>query len=81
MSTGTLATIAKCGRGHSVRGSWDDAGRNGGWLICGCGARGIAKGLTIKITEKSCSGTCTSAFGGSCDCSCGGKNHGEDHRF
>ena len=81
MATGTTEVIAKCRRGHSVRGTWQDAGRNGGWLVCGCGSAGIPKGLVAKVTEKKCGGVCTSAFGPSCDCSCGGENHGADRRF
>jgi hypothetical protein len=82
-STATLTAtqvVAKCRNGHFVRGSWDDAGRNGGWLLCGCGARVIAKGFEVKLTETTCGARCTSALGFVCDCSCGGEAHGEDHR-
>ncbi|AIW02432.1 hypothetical protein AVV73_gp040 [Mycobacterium phage CaptainTrips] len=29
--------------------------------------------------EKTCNGVCMGAVGGSCDCSCGGENHGKNH--
>jgi len=29
--------------------------------------------------EKECNGVCMAAVGPSCDCSCGGKNHGKNH--
>ena len=84
MNTATAAveTIAKCRNGHIVKGTWDDSGRNGGWLICGCGARGMAKGLQVIVKEDHrCGAKCTSALGAKCECSCGGERHGEDHRF
>lgn len=83
MSTATVAaqTIAKCRNGHIVKGTWDDAGCNGGWLICGCGARGIAKGLQVRINDTRCGARCTSALGPVCNCDCGGESHGEDRRF
>lgn len=79
-TTGTALVIAKCRKGHSVQGTWEDV--RGGWLHCPCGSVGIAKGLQVIVREeKTCGGRCTSAFGPSCDCSCGGKNHGADRRF
>ncbi|QHB37749.1 hypothetical protein I5G63_gp008 [Mycobacterium phage Imvubu] len=29
--------------------------------------------------EKVCNGVCMGAVGASCDCSCGGENHGKNH--
>lgn len=81
-TTARAQTIARCRNGHIVKGSWDDAGRSGGWLVCGCGARGIAKGLDVTIKKDTrCGARCTSALGAVCACSCGGEAHGEDHRF
>ena len=79
-TTATAETVARCGRGHFVRGSWDDAGRNGGWLICSCGARGMAKAFAAKFSDTKCSLRCTSSLGPSCSCECGGRGHGSDHR-
>ena len=31
-----------------------------------------------RTNTTPCSGVCTHAKGGTCDCSCGGKNHGRD---
>lgn len=80
-TTKNFTTIAKCGNGHIVKGDWDDAGKGRGWLACPCGSRGIAKGLTIRLTDTQCGARCTSALGPTCDCSCGGAAHGEDHRL
>lgn len=35
--------------------------------------------LKAKRTEKECNGVCMGAVGPSCDCSCGGENHGVNH--
>jgi hypothetical protein len=79
-TTATAQVVAKCSNGHFVRGSWDDAGSNGGWLICSCGGRGIAKGFEVKLTDTRCGARCTASLGPVCNCSCGGEAHGEDHR-
>lgn len=48
----------------------------------GCGGkieamgRVVRKRLTVTETLCACDGRCTSATGPSCDCSCGGANHG-----
>jgi hypothetical protein len=42
-----------------------------------CGASSRLKGVTGKIVASvECSAVCTNAYGGSCDCACGGMNHG-----
>lgn len=37
------------------------------------------KPMKVKVTEKVCNGVCMGAIGPSCDCSCGGENHGRNH--
>lgn len=34
------------------------------------------KGVTGTVADKKCNATCQNAKGPSCDCSCGGENHG-----
>jgi hypothetical protein len=78
--------IAKCRRGHVIRGTHSrregySANVEGGcWLRCGCGSVGAVKWMTVKIVEeKACNGVCMGATGPSCSCSCGGENHGRAH--
>lgn len=84
--------IAKCRNGHVIRGeasprdgivtTTPGAGMSGGcWFICPCGAAGVIKWMTVKLTEKACNQTCMGATGPSCSCSCGGENHGNAHSF
>lgn len=46
--------------------------------VCACGKRVVAqKVLGRYVADKKCDGRCASAKGHhSCECSCGGKNHG-----
>ena len=37
--------------------------------------------IKARVTDHNCGPRCTSALGPSCDCTCGGERHGEDHRF
>lgn len=52
-----------------------------GFFRCACG--GIIKGWTAlkaKISAKHvCGAKCIASKGPSCECSCGGKNHGSSH--
>lgn len=32
-----------------------------------------------KVTEHACNAKCMSATNGTCECSCGGRNHGVNH--
>lgn len=34
------------------------------------------KGITGSLSDRRCNATCLNAKGPSCDCSCGGRNHG-----
>lgn len=45
--------------------------------LCSCGRH--ATGVRVKgfVTEHVCDARCTSAKGPNCECSCGGKNHGQ----
>ncbi len=57
-------------------------GQWGGIVIkCkGCGAELAAKPVKGKFSAKHvCSEKCLSSTGFSCECSCGGKNHGASH--
>lgn len=66
--------IAKCGKGHTVLGTGADL--DGGWLRCGCGSVGVAKGLKIVVNDRKCGSVCQGATGPACSCSCGGESHG-----
>lgn len=46
-------------------------GRRVGWLT--------ANEIKGTVTDCPCDGRCTSARGHSCECSCGGANHGSDY--
>lgn len=57
---------------------------NGRWFIaypCECGARQDVTLYRViaRVTDTPCNGTCMHATGFTCDCSCGGKNHGRGH--
>lgn len=51
-------------------------------MDCACGSPAeymgrVRQEVLVKTeTRCACDGRCTNAFGPSCDCSCGGKNHG-----
>ena len=46
----------------------------------GCGAAKIAKPVLGKfVAGKTCNALCLASAGHSCECSCGGKNHGASH--
>lgn len=45
-----------------------------GKAIVGC------RPIKARTTDHKCGPRCTSALGPTCDCVCGGKSHGEDHR-
>lgn len=75
--------IAKCQRGHVIRGTFDrrtgySANAEGGCVLrCECGSAGYLKFMSVKVVEtKVCNGVCMGATGPSCSCSCGGENHG-----
>lgn len=58
------------------------SGRTGGLSVkCrGCGIERAAKMVKGTISEKhQCSDRCLSSTGFSCECSCGGTNHGAAH--
>lgn len=41
-----------------------------------CGGHGILKMVMGTVSDRKCNATCQNAKGPSCDCSCGGENHG-----
>jgi len=55
------------------------AGTVPGYPCPGCGAELHAKPLKGRVTEEPCGAKCLAAKGPTCDCSCGGKNHGAGH--
>jgi len=56
----------------AVIGGWDKL-----WLKCSCGKYAMASTVIGKyVPGKSCDGRCLSGTGRTCECSCGGKNHG-----
>lgn len=71
--------IAKCSKGHVVRGTWEDV--KAGWIFCGCGRPAVAKGFKPVHSEKKCGAVCQGATGPSCSCECGGENHGQSMIF
>lgn len=50
------------------------------WTRPCCGRKVSLKPVLARVTDHKCGPKCTSALGPSCDCECGGKNHGADHR-
>lgn len=71
--TGTaLGRCAKCRTAHTARTDfYGDLRRD-----CDCGNKVTLRGVWGRETDKKCDGRCTHAISASCDCSCGGKNHG-----
>lgn len=66
--------------GRRVRLVMDDNGSRYFVIRCVCGAEMNWKELKASTNEAhQCDQRCTSAVGPSCDCSCGGRNHGRDH--
>jgi hypothetical protein len=55
-------------------------GNNG--VVARCGEHGIYQLKALQgrvVEERSCDARCMGATGASCDCSCGGANHGINH--
>ena len=46
---------------------------------CPCGATVTVKAVIGTTSTKECDARCMGAVGPSCDCSCGGANHGAGH--
>ena len=44
-----------------------------------CGNRVTVKAVSGTTSTKECDARCMGAVGPSCDCSCGGENHGAGH--
>lgn len=47
--------------------------------VCKCGAWVTVRKVDGKFTEHACNGKCMASTGPSCECACGGKNHGRSH--
>lgn len=71
--------IAYLTQGGAVYFAWpNDATR----LVydCACGRSRLAHQVVGKVVaDKKCDERCTGAIGQSCECSCGGLNHGAAH--
>ena len=52
---------------------------SGSKITCGCGERVQLKGMWGTESTKECNDKCMGAVGPSCECSCGGRNHGGRH--
>ena len=85
VSTSTLAS--NVGRADADMGALfvDNAGESGSFgalaIRCRkCGRAVAAKSVRgVFVAEKKCNAKCESSVGHSCECSCGGKNHGAAH--
>lgn len=49
------------------------------WLVCPVGHNVEFKRLRGTVTAKACGARCMSSTGPSCECACGGHNHGANH--
>lgn len=49
------------------------------WVGCPCGTRVAARKIRGRKTDHKCDAKCESATGHSCECACGGANHGRAH--
>jgi len=50
------------------------------WFRCACGRWNRAEPVRGTIvSSKKCNALCLASSGHSCECSCGGKNHGAQH--
>lgn len=78
----TTRYFARCTAGHTtVLDLAPGENSNPANLFCECGrARMRMAALQARVTEHVCGAKCTSALGPRCDCECGGRNHGIDHR-
>ena len=80
--------LGKCECGKINRVKVDPAQFKAGWSVflngktnilcarCECGRLVYLKALLSRVTDKPCGGGCMNAYGPTCDCSCGGENHG-----
>ena len=48
-------------------------------IICACGSATVVKAISGRTTDTACSDKCSAAKGPSCECACGGENHGKNH--
>ena len=73
--------IVRCGRGHVALLKIDPMEiNNPAYAQCPCGAYRTNRARVLgKVTGHVCGARCTSARGATCDCECGGENHGIDH--
>lgn len=46
---------------------------------CFCGSTATFSAIYGEVTHKGCGSACRNAKGGSCECACGGDNHGISH--
>lgn len=48
-------------------------------VACLCGGRARFAPLHGRVSEQKCGARCMASTGPSCECACGGKNHGRSH--
>jgi hypothetical protein len=79
-SAGSVFAWASEGRDASQPGVAYCIGNYGAYARCG--EHGLYPLRSLKgryVAEKGCDARCMGATGPSCDCSCGGANHGANH--
>jgi len=70
--------VGKCRNGHPFALDLEPGENNNPKnQYCSCGAaRMRMSAVQGRVSETKCSSKCTGAVGPSCDCECGGRNHG-----
>lgn len=80
MTTTATQTYRVIGRCKSCKqGFAEEINYFGPKRVFHCGQVATLLPVQAKQTSKPCGGRCISAIGPSCDCSCGGSNHGAGH--
>lgn len=52
------------------------------WLasvLCGCGGYAHLQSVRASVTAHQCGAKCLASKGPSCECACGGENHGRNY--
>lgn len=79
--TTTSTTTWRLGRMRTDRRSVDRLpdGSTFHSLVCSCGGRACSQEVIGRKTKTACSAKCQAATGHTCECACGGLNHGAAH--
>lgn len=62
------------GRGYESPDAWTHV-----TVACGCGRQVSLKRVQGVVNDHVCNAKCMNSTGPSCECSCGGANHGRGH--